>query len=540
MGLLDAYSGSLETAATGPQRAPGPPDPPGVFHNFWSSAGNYYMRGMAEAGRAVSMAAGAVPAVADKLIGSDNTGEKFADRYFRWHDQTFGSAVDYWTPKPDEVGAAGQVVGSLAAGITQFLASPSLMVGTSQLSTAEDLVRKGVSPDAAMVAGDIAGLANVAGIALPIFGKTLAQRIATGAAGNLATNIPQAAVTQAIVKADGKPELAKDFDPWDVRARTVDVLLGAVFGAKAHVDARISDALLASNAARHIEEASLPVAGRTDAEVTKAVDSTRLAVEQMSRGEPVDVPTVSIDREANFRAWFGDSKVVDEQGRPLRVFHGTDQSFDEFRGNAYFTPVPDDASKYSLIATPGAAENSPNVVPAYISMRRPKEIATYATRSDIDDARLSGEYDGVIVRGVGGSKLDHYIAFRPEQIKSAIGNSGRFDPNSGSLTDPLDAYGAEMSRLIDEQAPIKGDAFKAPDMLAAAKPEPIEGRPKIDTPQFPDTVRLPTGDFDPATGMPKTAPASDVIAKAQADAADLKTRAADFMRVAATCLLGGV
>ena len=403
MGLLDAYSGSLETAATGPQRAPGPPDPPGVFHNFWSSAGNYYMRGMAEAGRAVSMAAGAVPAVADKLIGGDNTGEKFADRYFRWHDQTFGSAVDYWTPKPEDVGAAGQVVGSLAAGITQFLASPSLMVGTSQLSTAEDLVRKGVSADAAMVAGDIAGLANVAGIALPIFGKNLAQRMATGAVGNLATNIPQAAITQQIVKADGKPQLAGEFDPWDVRARTVDVLLGAVFGAKAHVDARISDALMASNAARHIEEASLPVAGRTDADVTKAVDSTRLAVEQMSRGEPVDVPRVEVRDTA-----------------------------------------------------------------------------------------------------------------------------------------PVDAYGSEMSKLVDENSPAKGEPFKTPDMLATAKPEPVEGQPKSDVPQFPESVRLPTGEFDPATGMPKTAPASEVIARAQADAADLKTRAADFMRVAATCLLGGV
>jgi hypothetical protein len=27
--------------------------------------------------------------------------------------------------------------------------------------------------------------------------------------------------------------------------------------------------------------------------------------------------------------------------------------------------------------------------------------------------------------------------FKPEQVKSAIGNSGKFDPNSASLTDPL-------------------------------------------------------------------------------------------------------
>lgn len=36
------------------------------------------------------------------------------------------------------------------------------------------------------------------------------------------------------------------------------------------------------------------------------------------------------EREANFRNWFGDSKVVDEAGKPLVVYHGTDKNFDVF------------------------------------------------------------------------------------------------------------------------------------------------------------------------------------------------------------------
>ena len=31
-----------------------------------------------------------------------------------------------------------------------------------------------------------------------------------------------------------------------------------------------------------------------------------------------------------------------------------------------------------------------------------------------------------------------YVAFRPVQIKSALGNSGLFDPQSESLTDAID------------------------------------------------------------------------------------------------------
>lgn len=417
MGILEANADSLRLAAEAPQPAP-TPDPPGMFHNFWSSAGNYAMRGMAEAGRALSMAGAVVPVVADKLIGSDNRGESLTDRYFKAHDDYFGAAVDYWTPKPEEVGAAGQITGSLAAGIVQFLANPALVVGTSMLSTSEDLVRKGVPADAALVAGDVAGIATAAGIALPIFGKGLASRVATGAGGNLATNIPQAAITQQIVTAAGKPELAQDFNPWDVRARTVDVLLGAVFGAKAHFDARVRDAVMATNAARHIESASLPVRGANDAELTQAVDSTRLAIDQMSRGEAVNVP---------------------------------------------------------------------------------------------------------------------------EQIKSAIGNSGRFDPNSGSLTDPLAAYGADMARLIDDAAPkATGTTIARPDMTAREVPPAAQTPDTPQAPQFPDSVKLPTNEFDPATGATKYVSANEAIAKARTDAADVKTRAADFMRVAATCLLGGV
>ncbi len=135
-----------------------------------------------------------------------------------------------------------------------------------------------------------------------------------------------------------------------------------------------------------------------------------------------------------FQKWFGKSKVVDAEGKPLLVFHGTDRSFDEFRGNAYFTPVPGDASKYSHIITPGKdADHAPNVMPVYLRMTKPKVIKVYATRADIDDARESGKYDGVIVRGVAGSKLDHYITFSPEQVKSATGNRGTFDPNDPSV-----------------------------------------------------------------------------------------------------------
>ena len=152
-----------------------------------------------------------------------------------------------------------------------------------------------------------------------------------------------------------------------------------------------------------------------------------------------------------FKQWFGDSKVVDEEGKPLQVYHGTDQSFDEFRGNAYFTPIPDDASKYSFVNTPGK-DSTPNVVPAYLSLKNPKIIKTYATRADVDEAKKAG-FDGVIVQGVGGSKINHYIAFEPNQIKSVFNKRPTNAPGildqsatirSGAET--LEEYGLEPGK----------------------------------------------------------------------------------------------
>lgn len=447
MSLLDANADSLRAAAVNAQARPvGPTPAPGMFQNFAPGAGNYFMRSLAEVGRAGSLALGAVPVIADKLIGDDNKGESFADRYFRMHDDVFGSAVDYWTPKPQEVGAAGQVVGSLAGGLVQFFANPALLVATSQLSTAEDLVRQGVDPGAALVAGDVAGLATVAGIGIPIFGKSLGQRLAAGAVGNLATSMPEAAIKRAVVNAAGSPEAAQQFDPWDMRARVVDVLMGAAFGWKAHLDVRAAqreaafldgpipsqrtpiadaaaqtidagfsasqrDAIMVMNAARHMEEAATPGRPMGEQELTAAVDSVRTAIDQMLRGEPVSVPARQMPA----------SESVGLSGAPIKQ---------EFRDT--------------------------------------------------------------------------------------------------------------MREVYDSELPPAQPKIVAPDAAPRTKAPAKTGEPAADAQAYPDTLRIPTGEFDPATGLERTITANEHVAATRAEADRVKATAQGLMETAATCLMGGI
>jgi hypothetical protein len=140
---------------------------PGAWDGFFRGTGQTTMKGFAEAGRAASMAAGSVPVLYDAVNG----GTEASDRYFKWHDDTFGDAVDYWTPKSGEVGMAGQVAGALLSTLPMVIASPSLAVAKTQLTTAEDLTRAGVDTTKAQAVGAVQGLGFGVGVWLPILGK---------------------------------------------------------------------------------------------------------------------------------------------------------------------------------------------------------------------------------------------------------------------------------------------------------------------------------------------------------------------------------
>lgn len=329
MGLLDANSDALQSAALNTWGTKPQPESPGIFSNFGSTAGNYFMRGFAEAGRAASMLGSVVPIAADWAIDPetpvgralDIKDKPLQDRYFAWHDAFFGRAVDYWTLRPEEVGAAGQVVGQVGSGLIKFLASAPLSVAEAQMTSGEDMVRQGVDAGTAQVVGAIQGASQAVGIRMPAaFGNTLVQRIATGAGLNVLQNAVATEAQRLALKAGGAPDnVVQQFDPLDAKGRTVDALMGAVFGAKAHIDASAieRDALMALAQARHVEESSLPGRPATVADMTAAVNGTHQAMEQMLRGEPVAVdsplPDFRPDPQAEaYRSEFG--KIAEDEG----------------------------------------------------------------------------------------------------------------------------------------------------------------------------------------------------------------------------------
>lgn len=190
----------------------------------------------------------------------------------------------------------------------------------------------------------------------------------------------------------------------------------------------------------------------------------------------------------NFADWFEDSKVVDAGGQPLVVYHGTDQDFDIFYGANYegwFTKDPKVASAYAREMRSGGSRSRPNVIAALLSMQNPlrldfdmNEPATAAEEiakllglphtlgyqhafQIVNDTRFISAlqrhgYDGVIANERG---IATYAPVRPEQIKSAIGNSGLYNKNAPSMSDPiesrpeLNAATVRISDIVPHETP---------------------------------------------------------------------------------------
>ncbi len=221
-------------------------------------------------------------------------------------------------------------------------------------------------------------------------------------------------------------------------------------------DADLVDAARVSLVRQHMDAANpmpdnVETAGAHNAAYSQALDQVaageRVAVTDVAppiapvAGKATDTP--------NFKAWFGDSRVVDEQGAPLVLYHGTASDVAEFDASRlsaegiHLSASPDVANTYANSRAMDGGRGA-NVVPVYAKADRVLDVPMITTDT-IRQAAADG-FDAV-------RRGDHVVVMRPEQIKSAIGNSGKFDPNSASLTDnPMADWGAGVNRALAEMA----------------------------------------------------------------------------------------
>jgi hypothetical protein len=194
-----------------------------------------------------------------------------------------------------------------------------------------------------------------------------------------------------------------------------------------------------------------------------------------------------------FKKWFGNSKVVNPDGTPKVMYHGTKQDLDEFKSayqitkekdsrygayglaGIYFTPDPNLASMYARTDFRKRKQQA-NVLPVYLRMKKPyfypegkwaqvkaaflnpierfkynrevtknirekgfpdsaniksmqinKEGYRFVRIQEVNKLKAKG-YDGII-----SPDGQMFIVFDGNQVKSAIGNKGTYNPESNKI-----------------------------------------------------------------------------------------------------------
>ena len=212
----------------------------------------------------------------------------------------------------------------------------------------------------------------------------------------------------------------------------------------------------------------------------------------------------------NFKEWFGDSKVVDENGKPLVVYHGTrpGKDFEEFsigESGAYFTPDPKYAEAFTEGLSKDAGEKG-QIIPAYVSLKNPMivvakdgspEWIAFVDRAHTKESLSKAGYDGAILKDAETGAIDQVIALNRTQIKSAIGNNGDFNPNDPNIlhqSTPIDLYNATARFVATMNLPAwKNDgAARGVDVWAKLK---SAGLKKVEL-EFMGLEELLTGNPD--------------------------------------------
>lgn len=145
-------------------------------------------------------------------------------------------------------------------------------------------------------------------------------------------------------------------------------------------------------------------------------------------------------RTPEFKKWFGDwendaanaSQVLDENGEPKVVYHGTASEFNEFKqghgilgDGIYLTDSFDTADVYANIR----GENG-FVLPLFVNIRNAFKTTGNVSRDEVVEATTSGKYQGIVHQF---ENQEYIVALEPNQVKMADGNKGTFNSESSDI-----------------------------------------------------------------------------------------------------------
>lgn len=234
---------------------------------------------------------------------------------------------------------------------------------------------------------------------------------------------------------------------------------------RAHAFSRAGDSTVASE----LEADTAFVAGLSDKERRSP------AMQAFAHGMYAELGTES----PFFRDWFGTSKVVDSNGKPLKVYHGTNAEFEAFDParlgkstnhmtaalGVFFDARKAKAEHYARVASNDVPAEQ-QVYEVFLSIQNPYRMSKdeFMAIDSIDKARATRArleqdgHDGIQLYDIG-----QWIAFKPEQIKRTD-NQGAFNAGDARMRfsrgrkSPLESVNEIQSAIREINAEVEGGA----------------------------------------------------------------------------------
>lgn len=165
-------------------------------------------------------------------------------------------------------------------------------------------------------------------------------------------------------------------------------------------------------------------------------------------GKPSNLPPKlwEVVRTDNFKNWFGDwekdpqnaSKVIDENGEPMVVYHGTQNyGFDEFRTNSDISDLIFFSEEYSGASIFAVTKGS-EVYACFLNIRKPYKNGRIFKSTEEIETKIKAERSGCDGFAVADYSLPsgfaekNWAVWNPKQIKS-IDNNGNFNTASANI-----------------------------------------------------------------------------------------------------------
>jgi len=199
--------------------------------------GKQALAGVVEGGAALGHTLGMAGAGVAKLSGAK---QETLDKYFKkldeWKKEVPQATKEFLGITGKDETFAGELVKGAAAGFTKLGSGVAGMATTDAVETATGLVGQGQSLKRSYTSGAVAGVLSAASAYLPVVGKTVPKSALIGAGGNVAAGYVTDSLLQQINK--NNPEIAKQFDPNDLKKIVGNAVVGGVFGTVAGAKAR--------------------------------------------------------------------------------------------------------------------------------------------------------------------------------------------------------------------------------------------------------------------------------------------------------------